>query len=244
MFKSKLISIQVRQADILLACLAAFSFLVVSLTFQDSLLRDSFCAVKLCFTSPSYQQWNDLFYSLAVGTLVSVIFYIVVVRIPESKSRKVIKDELRLRYRQLKEDCILNFLFMSTNHSAPWELVQKLTDFQEFRKFFKSPHPNYDDHWYAVLNNVEEQYLESIASAVLTLKHEIEFALLKLNISDDEALGMLRQLTYLLDELSRTEADYESEKRFGRLMWSIFAEFDFVDGSRDHDLIARMIDRL
>tara|TARA_R110001606_G_scaffold329540_2_gene476786 strand:- start:132 stop:863 length:732 start_codon:yes stop_codon:yes gene_type:complete len=229
--------------DLSLLFLALSSAAVISLSLEHSAARDWFCSLNLCFTATHYSQWNELFYSLAVGTLVSLIFYLVVVRLPDHRNRKIVKSVLRLRYHQFKEDCIINFLEMAGELDA-FSQAQELVDFRKFRTYFKGKHPTYGDKWYAVLNNINDYRLAQISNALLQFRHELEFALLKLQANDEEALAVLRHLGHVLNDLSRTQTEYESEKYFGRQMWSLFTEFDLTTGQRDFDLVEDLIDRL
>src|SRR3981189_1105778 len=52
------------------------------------------------------QSWLKLSYDLGVGSLVSLFFYWLVVRIPEREKRKRIKRSFAKHYQEFKEDCI------------------------------------------------------------------------------------------------------------------------------------------
>jgi hypothetical protein len=55
---------------------------------------------------PNAKAWNKIFYDLAVGALVSLLFYLLVVRLPDYQRRQRLKGGLERHYRDFRKDCI------------------------------------------------------------------------------------------------------------------------------------------
>ena len=233
---------RLRFVNSIIFALSLIAVMLLWLSAEHSSARDKLCDFGWCPTSTAASDWNEVFFGLSLGTLTSAIFYIIVVRVPEERERSFIKHHLKLRYDIFKRVCIENFLWMA-GLSAPSDLVDELLDQKKFRDFFSQPHADNDSNWYAVLNNMDDDGLNDIKLIVLNFQNELEFALARLRWEGEEPFAV-RDLANNLMTLSRTENDYDSEKLFGRLMWKIFAGWDWIKGYEKQDSIEKLIQRL
>jgi hypothetical protein len=78
-------------------CVASVAALF--LAHEDPFVRDAFCSqIKICAAITSAKAWNKILYDLAAGTLVSLLLYVLVVRIPDYQKRQRIKRSLTRVY--------------------------------------------------------------------------------------------------------------------------------------------------
>jgi hypothetical protein len=70
--------------DIALMVIAIISLAALFLAHEEPFARDALCrATKFCPTIANAKAWNKIFYDLAAGALVSLIFYGLIVRVPD-----------------------------------------------------------------------------------------------------------------------------------------------------------------
>lgn len=108
-------------------------FLVLTLTY-----------VRLFTDYPSNKNWPELYgivSNLLSGTVVSFLFYYLVVVVPESRKRNILRTNLARTYKILKEDILWQIVFASqkggrTDLDTTSEFVRKLLDVAEFKKAF------------------------------------------------------------------------------------------------------------
>jgi hypothetical protein len=54
---------------------------------------------------PNAKAWYKIIYDLAVGSLITVFFYLLVVRLPDYQRRQRLKRSLERHYKAFREDC-------------------------------------------------------------------------------------------------------------------------------------------
>jgi hypothetical protein len=90
------------------------------------------------WAEPLFQKFttgNTIIFDLSIGFLISVIFYIIVVYLPERKRKNLIKNNYRKQYKLFKEDTIYIFL-SACGEPHHIGLAEKLNSYKEFREFF------------------------------------------------------------------------------------------------------------
>lgn len=93
--------------DIALNVIAVVSTAALFLAHEDPFVREAVCAkIKFCPTITNAKAWNKIFYDLAAGALVSLIFYVLVVRVPDYQRRRRYKKSFAHQYQNFREDCI------------------------------------------------------------------------------------------------------------------------------------------
>src|SRR5260370_28350194 len=84
------------------------------LAHEDPFARDALCSqIRFCPVIANAKAWNKILYDLAVGALVSLLFCLLVVRLPDYQKRLRIKRNLAKQYENFREDCIEIMLIVS-----------------------------------------------------------------------------------------------------------------------------------
>jgi hypothetical protein len=165
-----MISLQRLKAKLLRARLlhyALWGFTLVSI----------FLAVKLSNAG------NSITFDLSSGFIISVIFYWMVVWIPDQQRRGLIKQNLREQYRLFREDSIGIFLDATgTGYEA--DLPKQLSDQGQFRKYFKEAATDSQTRWDCVLNRLgcDERLLRELLVEMEILMNEVGYVLNNVNI--------------------------------------------------------------
>jgi hypothetical protein len=211
------------------------------LAHEDPFVRDVFCShIKFCPAITNAKAWNKILYDLAVGTLVSLLLYVLVVRIPDYQKRQRIKRNLTKQYENFREDCIAIMLMVSDG-TFDWGFHRELTDQAKFKEYFKRPVGNGQDRWDAFVNKLDEYNLEALILKMEILRDEVAFALNNVDIADEQPFLFLKRLSHALFSMRNTTLGYDETKSFAGFLWSVFAGWDAVSGYRERDIIDDMI---
>ena len=111
---------------------AAFLMLKSNNEAIFTLNKDSY--ISLLFGN--FNKGNTIIFNLSVGFLVSMIFYLLVVYLPQRKRKALLRSNFIKQYKFFKEDTIGIFLSAS-NVSYNSSLPRKLSNQHEFRTYFK-----------------------------------------------------------------------------------------------------------
>jgi hypothetical protein len=223
--------------------LGLISIVSVALMFKSSSdpLVESLSGTWLEPVLLQYQTGNQIVFDVAVGIVVSIFFYVLVVRVPEAQKRGRLRKALRAQYQLLKEACIKNFLF-ACNGSADMSLVEKLKDRAHFKSYFSEPVTKSQDRWHTVLNGLDEQKIQDILIELEVFRHEVEYVLSSVDVRSDEAFAFLKQLTQVLYRSKSWTHNYDDVKQLSQFMWAIHTGWSLVYGYIDRDAIAEMIE--
>jgi hypothetical protein len=186
---------------------------------------------------------NAIVFDLSVGFLISLFFWFLIVRIPESRKKAILRNNLARQYQHFKEDVIQILLFSSVGSHAA-ELRKQLCDHNEFKRFFSE---NEREKWYAALNGLQgnEGYLNDLIVEIELLANEISYVLNNINIDDDEVHSFFKRLSTHVYKLRRcTVYTYDHVKYLGNFIWEILARWSIIDGQRKEDIVQEMIDRI
>ncbi|MCQ9378324.1 hypothetical protein [Methyloversatilis sp. XJ19-49] len=183
---------------------------------------------------------NQVTFDITVGIIVSLFVYLLVVRLPEWQKKGRLKAHLLRRYDDLKEQCLMHFLW-ACSQPAESTLIDSLKNQKEFRDFFNASVAPDQDRWHQVLNGLTDEYVRSIVRELDSFRGEVDFVLTSVDVSDEEAFRLLRNLTEVLQR-SRHWSDREDQlKPLSQFMWSIFAGWSIISGYTDRDVIHDMI---
>lgn len=183
---------------------------------------------------------NQIVFDVAVGIVVSLFVYVLVVRLPAWQKKKRVKAHLLRRYDDLKRQCITHFLW-ACGEPAASDLIDELKDLETFKDFFKTKVSEDQDRWHAVLNGLTEHYVTSLVRELDMFRNELEYALTAIEVSDEKVFSFMRNFTQVLQR-SRYWSDREDQlKPLSQFMWSAFAGWSFVTGYTGKDAIAEMI---
>lgn len=179
-------------------------------------------------------------YDVGIGGLVSLLFYVLLVRVPENAKRRRIRRSLERQYRVFKEDC-LYIMLGTVDRTIDPDKVDELIDQAAFRNYFKERLFPSQDRWHVFLDKLDEAGLLRILSAVDIFRDEISFALSAIDIPSEDAFDFFKRFSGAIHSVRSTELGYDSIKPLARFLWSLFAGFDFINGYRKEDLVAKMI---
>lgn len=186
---------------------------------------------------------NQIAFDTSVGVIVSLLVYVLVVRLPERKKRLRIKATLKRQYSILKDECIINLLF-ACEGSADLDLAERLKDLEECKSFFNQPVSADQNRWHAVLNGLDEQKVKAIIQELSVFRRELEYALISVDVEDSEVFAFLRRLAHVLQRSQSWTAEYEEIRPLSQFMWSILTGWDPVLGYTGKDVITEMIDAM
>jgi hypothetical protein len=211
------------------------------LAHEDPFARDAFCShIQICPKIANAKAWNTILYDLAVGALVSLLLYVLIVRIPDYQKRQRIKRSLTKQYENFREDCIAIILMVSDG-TFEWGFHRELIDQAKFKEYFKQPVGNGQDRWDAFMNKLDKYHLEALILKMEILRDEVTFALNNVDISDEQPFVFLKRLSHALFSMRNTTLGYDETKSFAGVLWSVFAGWDAVSGYRERDIIEDMI---
>lgn len=183
---------------------------------------------------------NQIIFGISVGTVVSLFFYVLVVRLPGWQRKRRIKAHLLRRYDDLKGECIIHFLW-ACGEPAATHLIDELKDLQKFREFFKTEVSHDQNRWHAVLNGLNDQHVTSLVRELDMFRIELDYALTAVEVSDEKVFSFMRNFTEVLQR-SRYWSDRDDQlKPLSQFMWSAFAGWSFATGYTGRDSIAEMI---
>ena len=88
-----------RLLDLTLVLIGLLSAAALFLAHEDPFVKKVVCAyVRLCPVIPNAKAWRRIVYDLAIGSLTSLIFYALVVRLPDYQRRQRFKKSLTRHY--------------------------------------------------------------------------------------------------------------------------------------------------
>jgi len=197
------------------------------------------------FEQPLYKLHigNEIIFSLSGGFLISLFFWFLVVKLPEIRKREIIKNNISIHYQHFKEDTI-QILLSASIGTYNSELVRKLCDYKEFQKFFSE---NNHQKWYDALNGLQsnQDLLNDLLVEMELLTNEISYVLDNVEIADEKIMTVFKSLSSHVYKLKTASVfSYDQVKYLGNFMWGILAQWSFIDGQREEDIIQEMINKL
>jgi hypothetical protein len=137
-----------RLLDLTLVLIALLSAAALFLAHEDPFARKVVCTyVRLCPVIPNAKACRKIVYDLAIGSLTSLIFYALVVRLPDYQRRQRFKKSLKRHYREFREDCILVML-MAADGTYDAALPDALMEQDKFRDYFQEKVASPGDTYY------------------------------------------------------------------------------------------------
>ncbi len=186
---------------------------------------------------------NQIIFDLAVGVIVSLVIYLLVVRLPEVQKKQRLKAHLARQHNDFKEATLLRMLW-ACNGSASMALLRELMDRQRFRNYFKETVNGTDDRWSIVVNNLDRLKIEDLTHEMREFRQEIEYVLTSVDVSEEVVFDYLKGVTRILSNSERSTDDYDEKKVLGRFLWSLHTGWDPAEGYLDKDFIGEMIERI
>lgn len=219
------------------------ALLLMALSAPDPMARDWLCVSGPCFSSSNPDFWNPIIHTLASGTVLTLIFYWALVKLPQDRRRSMIKRTFEAQYIAFKLRCIDIFLVISKS-KYPHDQHEKLLDVREFRRFFKEDTGEGQNRWHRVLNALDDYYLGVLARKMEYLTSEFRTFVGVLETDDEELLGLLLRFSEYTNANVTFENDYDDVKSLSRYFWDVFAGYNFFEGgNREQDKVLDAIRR-
>jgi hypothetical protein len=233
-----------RPLDVFLIGLGVISIAGALLAHEDPFARDALCSqTSACFPIPHGNAWSKILYDLAMGALVSLIFYVLIVRLPEFQKRRRYRKLLASQYQSFREDCI-SLILLVADGSYNGALPETLSDQQRFRAYFEEMVTSDEERWHRFCNRLDEYHQKEIIKRMEILRDEIAFILNNIDIPSDEPLKFLKRLSTAIYLNRDATLGYDDVKRFSGFLWIIFAGWNPVSGYRERDVIQNMIEAI
>ena len=186
---------------------------------------------------------NTIAFNLAVGYLVSALFWLLVVFLPERSRQRLLRENLNRAYQHFKES-VLQILLWSSIGTHDSLLPKELCDHRKFIEYFSA---GGSARWYAVLNGLQGSELRrhELVLELEVFSDEVAYVLNNVNIQDERVHRLFKVLKENIYRLNHSKVDtYDYVKDLGRFLWEVFARWNFVDGQQEADVIQQTIDRL
>lgn len=220
--------------------------------FVNAVTLIMFLAIHFTFglVLKEYWWWADLFGVLAnilTGGIISFLFYFLVVFIPESRKKTVIKNNLNKMYRITKKDILLQIIFASikggrNDLTTNDDEVDKLMNAEAFKATFAHGREA-NEGFYAFKNQMSEETNEfrEIILNMQILYKQIEYVLHNYTIEDQNVFDFFKRLEAFLLMIQSLKPGYDESESLCNFIWEIFAGFNFIEGYRGYDIIEKMI---
>lgn len=186
---------------------------------------------------------NLILFDLSVGFLVSVLFYLLVVWFPDRRKKNLIKRNLAEQYQSFKEDTI-RILLASCQGGYQAGLPERLSEQNEFRRYFTEAVSDSQERWHAVLNGLNDRLLKDLLVEFEILLNEVTYVLNNVNIEDPNVFSFFKRLSQVVYKLKNTTLEYDDVKTLSGFLWELLAGWDVIDGYRKHDIVGLMIEEI
>jgi hypothetical protein len=231
-----------RLLDKALIAIFVLSVATLFLAHEDPFARDALCAYT-GFCMPNAKAWNKIFYDLAVGALVTLVFYLLVVRLPDYQRRQRLKRSLERHYKAFREDCIESMLLVADG-SCSADVPETLIEQDKFRDYFTEKVAPDRERWDEFLNKLDDYYLRELLTRMEIFRDELTFVLNNTDIPKDEPFEFMKRLSNAIYSMKDVTLDYDETKSLARFLWSVFAGGDQITGYRKEDIVKKMIDAI
>lgn len=191
----------------------------------------------------AFHNGNAIGLNLSIGYLVSLMFWYLIVYLPEKNVRRILRSNLAAQYQNFKVSAIQQLLWASVGiHDS--NLPTELSRLEEFNKFFNGENKQ---RWYDVLNHLQEhpEKLSDLLFELQQLSEEVGYVLTKVNFDNADLHAFLRRLSghaYRLRGLS--VYSYDQVNYVAQSFWEILTGWSFIDGYRKEDIIQKMIEKI
>jgi hypothetical protein len=229
-----------RPLNWMLLGIALVSIAAILLGHENPFVRASVCSRVACPESAHAHAWEKIAYDLGIGSIVSLFFYWLVVRLPENAKRRRLRTSFAEHFREFKQDAIASML-MVTDETFEWGFQRELVDQKKFRDYFQEKVTPSQDRWDAFHNKMTDFYLDELLTHLEILRGEILFVMSAIEIDDKRVLEFLKRLSATIIKMRKTTRNYDSMKGFGNFMWEVFAGWNMVTGYQERDFFEDMI---
>lgn len=231
-----------RRLDAMMVLVFLASGALVLLAHENPLARIAFC--DLSHVCPRFDPsgfWKKLAYDIGMGSLMSIIFYGFLVRLPEAQKRQRLKTSLARHYLMFKEDSISLFSGAADGSYRP-DHVRTLLAQDRFRAYFKEDVGDGQSRWERAIGNLNDNTLKELIVGMEIFREEVSYVLNNADIRWDGAFQFFKGLSFQLHFARSTAAlDYDSSKQLARFYWQMLSGWDWVTGYPKDDVVEKMI---
>lgn len=176
------------------------------------------CIPKLIST------YNDIVVNLSSGFVLSVIFYFLVVRLPERRRNRRLATNLERSFGHLRHTLSVLILRISSDEPDDSHFISKIETPDGFRKHFT------EDHWNGFLNRIDKRGILEIKHHLRSFQEELHFTVSHMNIDRGEVFDLLKNLSSSIIQMDLYGVGYDDEKEWGRFLWSLLTNWDWAEG--------------
>lgn len=194
--------------------------------------------VNLFFIFQTHFHINDTIMNILIGSLVSFIFYFVVVYIPRYLYKENLKKVFLDYYDQFKEDILREVLHLTEFDGDVKEKINSLKDTGNFIAFYKEPRKDGQNNLHVLMNNIlKEDYkhsLKIIVTQISELQREVDFIVRSVGVGNSDLLKKFRNLDRALQDGRYTENldwNWEDDRRFVGALYELLSGWSIADGA-------------
>lgn len=190
-----------------------------------------------------FLSYRDAILNIGSGYIISVLFYFLLVALPEHFKRVRHKDHALKVCRRFKEDAI-GLIFSASGKGYGLDEIDELMDPKKFRDYFEEDETGSGARWYEFLNGLDEYHRGRIVTELEILGDELQFLVSHHDVEDIDVYKHLKNASVAIHTMSKTGVSYDEQKQWGRFLWGLFTLFDWGEGYREEDPIERAIARI
>lgn len=189
--------------------------------------------------------------NLLTGSVISFIFYFMVVYIPNYVRKQNLKKVFLDFYDEFKESVIRDVLTLAEFNGDFYEQIEQLKNIENFASYCgASSRKRGQTNWDLVQDNIdEEDYRYSLRNIVIKideLRREVDFLVRSAGVGDQELLKRFRNLDRVLqDGRYTTELDWNQgdDDRFTGSLYELLSGWSFVTGTQS-DFVKEWVQKL
>ena len=194
--------------------------------------------------------WADV-YSIAsnilISSLISFVFYFLLVHVPENRRRRMLKRNALSVYRTVKRDVLRSVLAASvaggrTDLGQDEDSLDTLLKPANFRATFEGGQ-NGDEGFYAFENQMSSETPEfvEIVYQLRILSHHLNFLMHNFPFKDEDLFGYITRLEQLLLRIQTSGAGYDESKPLCRYIYQVYAGWDWISGYVGYDRVEKTL---
>ena len=187
--------------------------------------------------------YYKIIYDLSVGAMITLIFFFLVVWIPDYQRRQRLKKSLEIHYKDFRKDCI-QIMLLVADGSYSVDVPETLMEQDKFRDYFHEKVATDRERWHELWNNFNAAHLRELAMYMGIFRDQISFVLNNTDIPKNEPFEFLKRLSIAISSMKGVTLDYDELKPYARFLWSLFTGWDFSTGYPKEDVVKKMIDAI
>lgn len=192
----------------------------------------------------SLSNGNSIVFNLSCGYLISIFLWYILVNIPESKKKEIIKENMWQRYKSFKKNTIGNLLYASGSPGVDYEFVDNLCDHNTFREYFSRENKK---KWYAALNGLDEnsRHIHDIHTDLELLYNDVTYVLNNISFTEKNSHSLFIVLQENIFKLiNHNDCHYDHVRQISSFLYSILGAYSLIEGEMSEDIIQKMIDQI